>query len=82
MSHETTTLPGEPLYSPEDYSTVERKELGFTNKTSPGSNETQAKNNIDKERSDDLLSWDEFTQSTTFHGVRYIFQRNYFKVRR
>ena len=80
MSHEATTLPGEPLYRPEDYSTVERKELGFTNKTSTGSNETQ--NTIGKESSGDLLSWDEFTQSTTFHGVRYIFQRNHFKIRR
>ena len=81
MSHETTTLPGEPLYRPEAYSTVERKELGFINKTSSGSNETQAQNTIGKEHADDLLSWDEFTQDTTFHGVRYIFQRNHFKIR-
>ena len=82
MSHETSTLPGEPLYSPEACSTVERKEMGFTNTTSPGSNETQTQDTVGKERSDDLLSWDDFTQSTTFHGVRYIFQRNHFKVRR
>ena len=31
---------------------------------------------------DDIPSWDEFTQTTTFHGVRYIFDKTPFKLRR
>ena len=31
---------------------------------------------------DRIVTWDDFTQSTTFHGVRYIFQRNHFRLRR
>ena len=31
---------------------------------------------------DDMPTWDEFSQKTTFHGVRYIFDRTQFKIRR
>ena len=31
---------------------------------------------------DELPTWDEFTQKTTFHGVRYIFDKTRFKIRR
>ena len=31
---------------------------------------------------DALPTWDEFTQKTTFHGVRYIFDKTRFKIRR
>ena len=32
--------------------------------------------------SDGIPSWDEFTQTTTFHGVRYIFDKSPNKLRR
>ncbi len=31
---------------------------------------------------DEVPTWDEFTQKTTFHGVRYIFDETPFRVRR
>ena len=31
---------------------------------------------------DELPTWDEFTQKTTFHGLRYIFDKTRFKIRR
>ena len=31
---------------------------------------------------DEIPTWDEFTQTTTFHGVRYIFDKTPFKIRR
>ena len=31
---------------------------------------------------DDVPTWDEFTQNTTFHGIRYVFDRTPFKCRR
>ena len=31
---------------------------------------------------EELVSWDQFTQSTTFHGVKYIFGAQQFKLRR
>ena len=31
---------------------------------------------------DEFPTWDEFTQKTTFHGVRYIFDKTRFKIRR
>ena len=43
---------------------------------------------IDKKRKDndangsDLQSWSEFTQNTTFHGVKYIFEETPFALRR
>ena len=27
-------------------------------------------------------TWDEFTQNTTFHGIRYVFDRTQYKFRR
>ena len=32
--------------------------------------------------SEDVPTWDEFTQTTTFHGVRYIFDKTPFRIRR
>ena len=31
---------------------------------------------------DEIPTWDDFTQTTTFHGVRYIFDKTPFKIRR
>ena len=31
---------------------------------------------------DEIPTWDEFTQTTTFHAVRYIFDKTPFKIRR
>ena len=35
-----------------------------------------------KKNPDDIPSWDDFMRTTTFHGVRYIFDKTPFKIRR
>ena len=76
MLHDPSTRPGEYLYikkeKPDD-----GRESGFANKNRL--KETLA---LDLTQNESPPSWNDFTQSTTFHGVRYIFQRNHFKVRR
>ena len=86
MSLDPSTRPGEPLYyTPQEYSTVHNREQGFVNKTNSNYKEIHEQDSGDPTRKksvEDLPTWGDFTQSTTFHGVRYIFQRNHFKVRR
>lgn len=36
----------------------------------------------DRPAPEDVPTWDEFAQKTTFHGVRYMFDKTPFRVRR
>ena len=36
----------------------------------------------DSQTEEGVRTWNEFTQNTTFHGVKYIFERNQHKIRR
>ena len=35
-----------------------------------------------KGQTNKVQTWDEFTQNTTIHGVKYIFDKDHFKLRR
>ena len=35
-----------------------------------------------KRGNDEVQTWGDFTQSTTIHGVKYIFDKGHFKLRR
>ena len=35
-----------------------------------------------KDDKNDIITWDQFTENTTIHGVRYIFNKTFFKLQR
>ena len=49
---------------------------------SPFSSELNQGRRSKKFGPNELLTWDEFTQNTTFHGIRYIFDKTQLKIRR
>jgi len=52
-------------------------------KISGGAPEKKAENNwVSVETEDVEVSWQDFTQNTTFHGIKYIFNKAPFKGRR
>ena len=35
-----------------------------------------------KHDKNEIITWDQFTENTTIHGVRYIFNKTFFKLQR
>ena len=35
-----------------------------------------------KDDKNDITTWDQFTENTSFHGVRYTFNKTFFKLQR
>ena len=47
-----------------------------------GSAQQEPKEQQQQEIAINIPTWDDFTQTTTLHGVRYIFEQTHFKLRR
>ena len=63
-----------------NYATVYNSKFGDSDEPSADNKDTPIKD--EKEPlAEDLITWSEFTENTTFHGIKYVFQPS-FKFRR
>ena len=44
--------------------------------------EERSKSSGEMEQNNEIQTWDDFTQNTTIHGIKYIFEKSRFKFRR